>query len=179
MSRAPTSADRAPGKRPPRRGLISRGAISRTSPASSALERVASRDVRSGGSSPSRPYSAAAIDLAEQRPMASPVARFTTRLTYGARQLSRVAWYVRHDFVMRRPAEEARRRAGARARPRAHTDRPVPDRSRLYADMATLFRQDLANVEAGIYPLPADHDGSWPVFLERSRLFFEDLPQVH
>ena len=23
-----------------------------------------------------------------------------------------------------------------------------------------LFEQDLANVEAGIYPLPADHDGS-------------------
>jgi ubiquinone/menaquinone biosynthesis C-methylase UbiE len=45
--------------------------------------------------------------------------------------------------------------------------------------MATLFRQDLANVEAGIYPLPADHDGSLPLLLERSRLFFEDLPDVH
>jgi hypothetical protein len=28
------------------------------------------------------------------------------------------------------------------------------------ADMAALLRQDLANVEAGIYPVPADHDGS-------------------
>jgi hypothetical protein len=27
--------------------------------------------------------------------------------------------------------------------------------------------------------LPADHDGSWPLLLERSRLFFEDLPEVH
>src|SRR5262249_25997047 len=143
MSRAPTSADRAPGKRPPRRGLISRGAISRTSRASWALERVASRDARRGGSSPSRQYSAAAIDLAEQSPMASPVARFTPRLTYGARQLSRVAWYVGHDFVMRRLAEEARRRAGARARPRAHTDRPGPGRRPPYADMAHLVPQGL------------------------------------
>src|SRR5262249_51318677 len=122
---------------------------------------------------------AARIDVAERSHAASPVPGSTTRLTYGARQLSRVAWYVGHDFVMRRLAEEARRRAGARARPRAHTDRPVPDRSRLYADMATLFRQDLANVEAGIYRRRVDLDGSWPVFLERSRLFFEDLPQVH
>jgi ubiquinone/menaquinone biosynthesis C-methylase UbiE len=111
--------------------------------------------------------------------MANPVARLATRFTYGARQLSRVAWYVGHDMVMRRLSDEARRRAGARARPRARTDRPVPERRRLYADMAVLFRQDLANVEAGIYPLPADHDGSWPVLIERSRLFFEDLPRVH
>jgi hypothetical protein len=27
--------------------------------------------------------------------------------------------------------------------------------------MAELFMRDLANVEAGVYPLPADHDGPW------------------
>jgi hypothetical protein len=57
---------------------------------------------------------------------------------------------------MRRMSERAHRRVGEAARPRAHTDLPVPDRSRLYADMAALLRQDLANVEAGIYPLPTD-----------------------
>jgi ubiquinone/menaquinone biosynthesis C-methylase UbiE len=45
--------------------------------------------------------------------------------------------------------------------------------------MALLFQRDLANVEAGIYPLPADHDGTLPVLLARSRLFFEDLPDIH
>ena len=45
--------------------------------------------------------------------------------------------------------------------------------------MARLFAQDLANVEAGIYPLPADHDGPLPELLARSRLFFADLPEVH
>ncbi len=105
--------------------------------------------------------------------MADPASRLATRVAYGASQLPRVAWYVGHALVMRRLSEEARRRAGDSSRPRAHTDAPVPDRKRLYADMATLFRQDLANVERGIYPLPADHDGSLPTLLERSRLFFE------
>ena len=45
--------------------------------------------------------------------------------------------------------------------------------------MVSLFQQDLANVEAGIYPLPADHEGSLVTLLKRSRLFFEDLPDIH
>jgi ubiquinone/menaquinone biosynthesis C-methylase UbiE len=111
--------------------------------------------------------------------MASPASRFATRLAYGARQLPRLAWYVGHSEVMRRLSKAARRRSDNATRVEAHTDAPVPDRSRIYSDMAELFGQDLANVEAGIYPLPADHDGSLPFLLNRSRLFFEDLPEVH
>ena len=111
--------------------------------------------------------------------MASPVSQLATRMAYGATQLPRVAWYIGHSLVMRRLSQAVREREGESRRPKAHTDGPVPDRSRLYADMATLFRQDLANVEAGIYPLPADRDGSLALLLERSRLFFEDLPDVH
>ena len=33
--------------------------------------------------------------------------------------------------------------------------------------------------EAGIYPVPADHDGSLLALVRRSRLFFEDLPNIH
>jgi len=106
-------------------------------------------------------------------------AQFTTRVAYGASQLPRVAWYIGHAMVMRRLSQRVREREGDSARPRPRTDAPVPDRSRLYADMAALFRRDLANVEAGIYPLPADHDGSLPTLIERSRLFFEDLPDIH
>ncbi|MEX0589907.1 MAG: class I SAM-dependent methyltransferase [Xanthobacteraceae bacterium] len=111
--------------------------------------------------------------------MTTPLARLATRVTYGATQLPRVAWYVGHGFAMRYLADEVRRREGENARPRARTDAPVPDQSRLYADMARLFQQDLRNVEAGIYPLPADRDGSLLGLLHRSRLFFEDLPEVH
>jgi len=110
--------------------------------------------------------------------MSDPFSRLITRAAYGASQLPRVAWYVGHGLAMRKLSERARRE-GASTRSRPHTDRAVPDRRRLFADMAVLFQQDLANVEAGIYPLPVDHDGSLATLLHRSRLFFEDLPDVH
>ena len=111
--------------------------------------------------------------------MTSPLSLYSTRLAYGAAQLSRVAWYVGHGQIMRRLSAEVRRREGDSARPKPQTDRPVPERRQLFADMAKLFQRDLANVEAGVYPLPADHDGSLLKLLYRSRLFFEDLPNVH
>jgi ubiquinone/menaquinone biosynthesis C-methylase UbiE len=111
--------------------------------------------------------------------MSSSLSRLVTRTTYGAVQLSRVAWYLGHSVALRRLSDEARRREGESRRPRPHTDAPVPDRKHLFAEMASLFQQDLANVEAGIYPLPADHEGSLLTLLNRSRLFFEDLRDIH
>src|ERR1700680_191371 len=111
--------------------------------------------------------------------MSDPLSRVATRVAYGASQLPRVAWYVGHSLAVRRLSEAPRRRDGKKARPRAHTNAPVPDRRRLYADMAILLWQDLANVKAGLYPLPADHDGSLLTLLHRSRRFFEDLPEIY
>ena len=111
--------------------------------------------------------------------MSSPLSRVTTRVIYGASQLPRIAWYIGHSLAVRRLSEAAPRRDDNEARPRAHTNLPVPDRKRLYADMTILFQQDLANVEAGLYPMPADHDGSLLTLLHRSRLFFDDLPAIH
>jgi ubiquinone/menaquinone biosynthesis C-methylase UbiE len=110
--------------------------------------------------------------------MSHPVTRFVTRAAYGARQLPRLAWYAAHAATLSRLAERVREEGDSK-RPRAHIAASVPDRSRLYEDMAALFRQDLANVEAGLYPLPADHDGPLLTRLRRSGLFFEDLPNVH
>lgn len=111
--------------------------------------------------------------------MSTPLDLVVTRAAYAATQLPRVAWYVSHGFVMRGLSDRVRRRAGESARPRPVTALPIPDRSRLYADMVALLRQDLANVEAGIYPLPADHDGPLRTVIESSRRFFTDLPAVH
>ena len=111
--------------------------------------------------------------------MADPAYPLATRLAYGLTQIPRIAWYVGHGMIMRQLSKEAHRRAPGRTRPRPHTDAPVPNRWQLYADMAALFRQDLANIEAGIYPFPEDHDGALPILLNRSRLFFEDLPEIH
>lgn len=107
------------------------------------------------------------------------VSLLATRTSYHVRQLARVAWYVGHGIAMRRLSREARRRTGEKVGPRPQTDAAVPDRKRLFRDMAALRQRDLANVEAGIYPLPADHDGPLLALLDRSRLFFEDLPEVH
>lgn len=109
--------------------------------------------------------------------MSHPLSSLATRLGYGARQLPRVAWFVGHGYAMQQLAKEARRRAGEAPPPSGKA--PSISQRRLYADMAELFARDLANVEAGIYPLPADHDGALPTLFHRSRLFFSDLPDIH
>lgn len=111
--------------------------------------------------------------------MSNPLAAFLTRAAYGASQLPRVIWYVGHGLAMRRLSSSVRQREGETTRRRPYTKGAVPGRARLLADMADLLQRDLANVEAGIYPLPADHDGSLLDVLHRSRLFFEDLPRIH
>jgi ubiquinone/menaquinone biosynthesis C-methylase UbiE len=111
--------------------------------------------------------------------VSSSASSLVTRVAYCVSQLPRVAWYVGHGLVLRRLSEAARQRGGARSRPRLRVDGAVPDRNRIYADMAKLFLQDLANVERGIYPLPQDHDGSLFTLIDRSRLFFADLPEIH
>ena len=82
-----------------------------------------------------------------------------TQMAYGITQLPRVCWYLGQSLLLRELADATRQREEPRSRRRVHTNAPVPDRRRIYADMAKLFFQDLANVEAGIYPVPADHDG--------------------
>ena len=106
--------------------------------------------------------------------MSDPLARTVTRVAYMATQLPRLAWYAGHDYVVRRLAAQALRPDGASARAGN-----LPDQWRIYSDLADLLAQDLANVEAGIYPLPHDHDGTLFTRLRRSRLFFEDLPAIH
>jgi ubiquinone/menaquinone biosynthesis C-methylase UbiE len=111
--------------------------------------------------------------------MQSKLSPAASRSAYFARQIPRLLWYVGHGYVMSRLAEDARRQNGNSKRPQNRTSAPVPDRQRLYRDMAALFRTDLANVEAGLYPLPRDRDGSLLTLLDRSGLFFQDLPRVH
>jgi hypothetical protein len=111
--------------------------------------------------------------------MSSSLSNIALRLAYGATQLPRVAWYVGHGLAMRRLAKAAHQRDREPDQRLRQSNARVPHRMHIYADMAALLRRDLANVEAGLYPLPADHDGPLPTLLERSRLFFEDLPEIH
>lgn len=111
--------------------------------------------------------------------MTDPLSRMATRIAYGALQLPRIAWYVGHGYALQHLSKEARRRDGLELRRPATTVLPVPDQRQLYADLFRLLRADLDNVEAGIYPLPADRDGPLPLLLRRSQSFFQDLPDIH
>src|SRR5262249_30137365 len=107
--------------------------------------------------------------------MSNPLSRLATRVAYASSQLPRLAWYTGHLRLMRSLADGMRREEGGDApkpKPNPRLDQRLED------DRAALFSQDLANVEAGIYPVPADHDGSLFTLLDRSRLFFRDLPDV-
>jgi ubiquinone/menaquinone biosynthesis C-methylase UbiE len=108
--------------------------------------------------------------------MNHPLSRLFTRVAYASGQLPRMAWYAGHLYIMRRLAEHVRQHEGEHVRPKPTSDPRIEQR--LNADRAALLEQDLANVEDGIYPLPADHDGSLLTMLDRSRLFFRDLPNV-
>jgi SAM-dependent methyltransferase len=99
-----------------------------------------------------------------------------TRIAYLSQQLPRMAWYAGHLYVMRRLAEQVRRREGNEQRPRPVLHPGL--QRRLDADIAALLAEDLANVEAGIYPMPADRDGSPLTVLDRSWRFFRDLPAI-
>src|SRR5205807_1507331 len=102
-----------------------------------------------------------------------------TRLAYGATQLPRVAWYLGQGLLVRQLSRSAAQRAQHGNGQPVRGDVLIPERRPIYDRMAALLRQDLANVEAGIYPLPSDHDGSLLSLLDRSRLFFTDLPTVY
>ncbi len=107
--------------------------------------------------------------------MSHPLSRLATRVAYTTRQVPRAAWYTSHLHLMRWLAGQAQRLDGEN-RPRP---RPNPEiEQRLQADIRALFEQDLANVEAGIYPMPADRDGSLVTLLQRSGQFLLDLPAI-
>jgi ubiquinone/menaquinone biosynthesis C-methylase UbiE len=109
----------------------------------------------------------------------SQLVRVATEVAYAAKQLPRVAWYLGHSLLLRELSQVAREREEPDSARRVQTGAPVPDRARIYADMAKVFLQDLANIEAGFYPVPADHDGSFLALVHRSRIFLDDLPSIH
>jgi Methyltransferase domain len=108
--------------------------------------------------------------------MNEPLSRLATRLAYATKQLPRRAWYSGHLYVLQQLAERARQLNDESTRSPPRSD-PILDQ-RLNADMATLFKRDLDNILAGLYPVPDDRDGSFLTLLNRSWLFLRDVPEV-
>ncbi len=108
----------------------------------------------------------------------TPLERFANRAAFAVRQTSRVAWYAGHGVVMRRMVRRLEAESGAPKRVPVRPSKPVPGMRRLLADVAALLQRDLANAEAGAYPVPENEDGGLAGILARSREFFRDVPEV-
>lgn len=104
--------------------------------------------------------------------------RWSNRVRFAVRQTGRVAWYAGHGAVMRRMVTRLEAASGAPKRVVKKPSRPVPNMRRLLADVAALLARDLANAEAGHYPVPDSEDGSLASVIARSRAFFRDVPEV-
>ncbi len=104
--------------------------------------------------------------------------RLATRARFGATQGARVAWYGAHSFAMRRQVRRIEKSMDLPPKKIAPPTGPVPDQRRLFSDVAALLARDLDNVEHGLYPMPQDEAGGLPGLIRRSRLFFDDLPEV-
>ncbi len=110
--------------------------------------------------------------------MASPLQRMGLMAGYGVRQAPRVAWYVAHGYAMGRVRKLAEQVAPLDS-PSPRPSSPTPTSQRLWRDLGALFMRDLANVEAGLYPLPAGEEDDFTAVLARSRDFFMDLPKTY
>ena len=97
-----------------------------------------------------------------------------SRTSYLLRQSARVAFFMGHYL-----ATERFRSAQDENDPRLErlTGKP-PSLGIILQRMGALFAQDLAQAEAGLYPLPRDEDGAPSEIFSRSRRFFADVPEA-
>lgn len=107
------------------------------------------------------------------RPMT--LGRQAKRLRYRVQQGIRTAWYGAHYAYIRR-------RAGGFQRPGEPAFQPSrgqPELKEMRAAFTDLFNRDLANIEAGLYPMPRDlKPGDMLKTLRTSRALLKDAAEV-
>jgi len=97
------------------------------------------------------------------------------RMRYAATQSARVAWYSAHYALARRFSRPLAADGAPPFRPKS----AAGDRAQVRAAFLSLFAQDRANIEAGLYLAPDDFSlARMPELLADSRRFFKDLPRV-
>lgn len=106
------------------------------------------------------------------------IEKTATRLAYTMQQGARVAWYTGQGLAMRRIIAQIERDLPPPKRGFTPPSTPTPKLPELLRGVAQLMAQDMANVEAGLYPMPRDERGGLAGILKRSQRFFADAPNV-
>lgn len=104
--------------------------------------------------------------------------RAALRASYGLTQAARVGWYTSQSLAGRRLVADVGRTLPPVAPPTVEAPAGVPGRAVLLRHVRHLFLRDLANVEAGLYPMPRDEPDGVTGLLRQRRLYLRDLPEV-
>lgn len=108
----------------------------------------------------------------------SPVERAALRARFGVEQAARVGWYAANNVTAVRRARELARGLPPLPRPTIKSPHGVPDRTALVPHVRRLLADDLANIEAGLYPMPEEGIFDLRKLLKGRELYLEDLPEV-
>ncbi len=110
--------------------------------------------------------------------METAIERWTKRGRFAAGAALRTAWFAGESFAMKRYVRRFEEKNDL-VRPRvAKPAGRVPGEAEMLADIARLHRRDLANAEAGRYPLPDDLPNDPAAVLATTRAFFADVEAV-
>jgi len=108
----------------------------------------------------------------------TPVERAALRAEYSVRQAARVGWYAAQSMAGTRVARRVGRDLPAPPAIRIEAPGGIPDRPVLLGHVRRLLARDLANVEAGIYPMPDDEPGGLAALIERRARYLADIPNI-
>ncbi|WP_420392148.1 class I SAM-dependent methyltransferase [Acuticoccus sp.] len=108
----------------------------------------------------------------------TPVERLALRARFGVTQAARVGWYASQNAAGVRLGNRVGRTLPRIAPPRIEAPGGIPNRAVLLGHVRSLLARDLANVEAGLYPMPEDEPDGLPGLLERREMYLKDLPNI-
>ncbi|WMS43321.1 class I SAM-dependent methyltransferase [Acuticoccus sp. MNP-M23] len=108
----------------------------------------------------------------------TPVERLALRARFSVAQAARVGWYASQSLAATRLASKVGRTLPPVPKPTIAAPAGVPPRAVLLREVRALLARDLANVEAGLYPMPHDEpEGIAGLFEQRAR-YLRDVPEI-
>ncbi len=108
----------------------------------------------------------------------TPVERLALRARFSIEQAARVGWYTSQRAAGRRLAARVGAELPKPPTPIIEAPAGLPPRAVLLRHVRELFARDLANVEAGLYPMPTLDPGGLPGLIRQRRAYLSDLPEV-